>query len=100
MVEIKIERYRRIRGKILRLLIKWHPAPLNLEELHALLDDLGYSITREELESHLVYLEEPGYIKIEKRMTERIESKKIRILKKGIDINDGVGPEDVGIIRG
>ncbi len=100
MTEIKIERYRRIRGKILRLLIKWHPAPLNLEELHALLDDMGYPITKEELESHLVYLEEPGYIKIEKRMTEGMESKKIRILKKGIDVNDGLGSGDIGITRG
>ena len=98
MTEILKERYRRIRGMILRILIKWHPAPLELDEIHAFLDDLSYSITKEELCSHLAYLEEPGYIKIESRKADGVEIKKIKIMKKGMDIVDGFG-KDVGIIR-
>jgi hypothetical protein len=83
---------------ILRILIKWHPAPLEVDEIHVFLDDLRYSITKEELSSHLSYLEEPGYIKIENRKADGIEIKKIKIMKKGIDIVDGFS-NDVGIIR-
>lgn len=96
MTDIQKERYRKVRGNILRVLIKWHPAPLDINEIHIFLDDLGYSITKEELESHLAYLEEPGYIRIEKRKAEGIEAKKIRILKKGIDIIDKF-EEDIGV---
>lgn len=97
MTEIQKERYRKIRGRILQILIKWHPAPLDFTEIHVFLDDLGYSITREELESHLAYLEEPGYIRIEKRKAEGIKVQKVRIMKKGIDIVDGFGDPDIGI---
>jgi repressor of nif and glnA expression len=96
MTEIQKERYRKIRGNILRVLIKWHPAPLDSKEIHVFLDDLGYSITKEELESHLSYLEEPGYIQIEKRKAEGFEIRKIRIMKKGIDIIDKF-TSDIGI---
>ena len=96
MTEIQKERYRKIRGNILRVLIKWHPAPLDANEIHIFLDALGYSITKEELQSHLAYLEEPGYIQIEKRKSEGIEVQKIRIMKKGIDIIDKFA-NDIGI---
>ncbi len=88
MTEIQKERYRKIRGTILRVLIKWHPAPLDSNEIHVFLDDLGYPITKEGLESHLAYLKEPGYIQIEERKAEGIEIQKVRIMKKGIDIID------------
>ena len=96
MTEIQKERYRKIRGNILRVLVKWHPAPLNSKEIHIFLDDLGYPITKEELESHLAYLEEAGYIRMEKRKTEGFEVWKVGITKKGIDIIDKFA-SDIGI---
>lgn len=96
MTEIQKERYRKIRGNILRILVKWHPAPLEISEIHIFLDALGYSITKEELGSHLSYLEEPGYILMEKRKAEGIEIKKVRILKKGIDVIDRF-VNDIGV---
>ena len=96
MTEIQKERYRKIRGHILRVLVKWHPAPLDIDEILIFLDALGYPITREELESHVAYLEEPGYIRIEKRKVEGINVQKVRISKKGIDIIDKFVP-DIGV---
>jgi hypothetical protein len=60
MPEAKKERYRRIRGAILKLLAHEHPGAIDVKVLHFLLDDLRYTITEEELESHLVCLEEKG----------------------------------------
>jgi repressor of nif and glnA expression len=96
MTEIQKERYRKTRGNTLRILVKWHPAPLSCNEIHVFLDALGYSITREELESHLAYLEEAGYIRMEKRKAEGVEAQRVWITKKGIDIIDKFA-NDVGV---
>ncbi len=96
MSEIKKERYRRIRGLILKFLAHQHPGPLDIKEIHALLDDSGYSITEEELRSHLEYLSEGEMIQTEKRKTGGLTVEMIRIRRNGLNILDGF-MKDVGI---
>jgi hypothetical protein len=97
-VEAKKERYRRIRGIILKLLAHEHPGPIDLVNLHRLLDDLRYAMTEEELQSHLVYLEEKGCIRFERRKTTGVEIVMVIITADGLDVLDQFpGHECVGI---
>ena len=105
MLEPKKERYRRIRGAILKLLAYEHgesldenPGTLDIKVLHFSLDNLGYTITEEELRSHLYYLEnkKPPLVKLEKRKTGKVEIVMISITPDGLDVLDGFKP-DAGI---
>ncbi|MDI6615652.1 MAG: hypothetical protein QME27_02975 [Syntrophaceae bacterium] len=95
MTDAKKERYRRIRGAILKLLAKAHKKPIDFVVLQFLLDDLGYTITEEELDSHLAYLADPQKecVRIERRKTTGIEIKFIFITKMGLDVLDGFEPD-------
>lgn len=95
MSEAKKERYRRIRGAILKFLAHEHPAPLDFKVLQFLLDDIGYTITEEELDSHLVYLADPQKecVRMERRTTTGVEIKLIFITKIGLDVLDGFEPD-------
>lgn len=89
MIEAKKERYRRIRGAILKLLAHEHPGTIDVKVLHFLLDDLRYTITEEELESHLVYLLEKGCIRLEKRRSTGVKLEMAVITSAGLDVLDG-----------
>jgi len=97
MAETKKERYRRVRGTILKFLAHQHPGPLEFKEMHFLLDDMSYTITDDELRSHLSYLQEGNLISIDKRKTGGIEFEMIRVTRNGLNILDGFGPKDNGI---
>lgn len=88
-MEAKKERYRRVRGSILKLLAHEHPGPIDFVVLHRLLDDLRYSMTEEELMSHLAYLDEKGCVKIVRRKTTGLEIIMATITAQGLDILDG-----------
>ena len=96
MAEAKKERYRRIRGTILKLLAHVHPGPLDIKVLHFLLDDLGYPITEEELESHIAYLEDKKFAKRELRKTSGVKIEMIKISADGLNLLDGF-TDDVGV---
>jgi hypothetical protein len=96
MPEAKKERYRRIRGAILKLLAYEHPKWIDQKVLYFLLDDLSMTISEEEFESHLAYLEERGLVKIEKRKAGKVGVSMILISSEGLDVLDGFKP-DVGI---
>jgi hypothetical protein len=94
----KKEKYRRVRGAILKLLAYEHPGPLDIKVLHFSLDNLGYTITEEELMSHIRYLEEkkPSLVKLEKRKTGKVKIEMVLITPDGLDVLDGF-KSDVGI---
>jgi DNA-binding transcriptional ArsR family regulator len=96
MAETKKERYRRVRGAILKLLAHQHPGPLDIREIHFLLDDLRLTIREEELRSHLFYLEERGLIKSDERKSGGIRVEMIRITADGLNILDGFA-RDIGV---
>ena len=95
-MKTKVERYKRIRGLILKLLAHEHPGPIDIKVLHALLDDLYYTIKNEELRSHLVYLEMKGFITEEKRESGKVLIEMVLITPTGLDLLDGL-IEDVGV---
>jgi DNA-binding HxlR family transcriptional regulator len=95
-MDVKRERYKRIRGAILKLLAHEHPGPIDFAVLHRLLDDLRFTMTEEELTSHLVYLEEKGCVKIDKRATSGVEIVMATITADGLDVLDSFRP-DCGI---
>ena len=76
---------------ILKLLACEHPGSIDLKVLHFSLDNLGYTITEEEMRSHLDYLEKkkPGLIKVEKRKTGRVELEIATVTPDGLDVLDG-----------
>lgn len=94
----KKERYRRVRGVILKLLAYEHPGSLDLKILHFSLDNLGYTIPEEELRSHLDYLEKKKVplVKLEKRKTGKIEIEMVVITPDGLDVLDEF-KQDVGV---
>ena len=94
----KKERYRRVRGVILKLLAYEHPGSLDLKVLHFSLDNLGYTIPEEELRSHIDYLvkKKPPLVQLEKRKTGRVEIEMVLITSAGLDVLDGF-VEDVGV---
>ena len=91
MTDAKKERYRRIRGAILKLLAHEHPGSIDLKVLHFLLDDLKFTMTEEELDSHLAYLAEPPgeCIRIDGRKSTGVEIKMVTITRKGLNVLDG-----------
>jgi hypothetical protein len=89
-VEPKTERYRRIRGAILKLLAAEHPGAIDLIVLRTLLDRLGYPTTQEEAMSHCVYLEEYKLIRIEQRKAGKIKIVMMVITGQGLDVLDEI----------
>ncbi|MFB3926898.1 MAG: hypothetical protein ACE14T_12680 [Syntrophales bacterium] len=89
MSEAKKERYRRIRGAILKLLAHEHPGTIDVKVLHFLLDDLRFTMTEEEMKSHLVYLEEKGCVRLEKRKSTGVTIEMAVITSAGLDVLDG-----------
>jgi len=96
MAEAKKERYRRIRGAILKLLAQEHPGSVDLKVLHFLLDHLNLTITEEECAGHVDYLEKKGFLKTEKRRSGKIELAMAVITPEGLDLLDGCN-SDVGV---
>lgn len=95
-MEAKKERYRRIRGAILKLLAHEHPGAIDMKVLHFLLDDLRYTITEEELESHVTYLSGKGYVVRESRESTGVRLEMATITPSGLDVLDGF-EADVGV---
>ena len=89
----KVEKYRRTRGAILKLLAFEHPGSIDQIVLHRLLDDLNITITFEELKSHIAYLEEKHCIRIDRRKIGRVELTMITICANGLDALDGIHTE-------
>jgi hypothetical protein len=94
----KKEKYRQIRGYILKILAHEHPRPIDYKVLHFALDDLGFTITDEECQSHLSYLVEKKLIRLEMREFGDIQIKMAIIAVEGLDLLNGFTKEkDLGI---
>jgi hypothetical protein len=87
-MEVKKERYKRIRGAILKLLAYEHPGSIDFKVLHFLLDDLRYTITEEECLSHVHYLFDKGLVKKDTRKTSGVELIMVSITSRGLDLID------------
>jgi repressor of nif and glnA expression len=83
------ERYKRIRGAILKLLAYQHPGAVDFKVLHYLLDDLGYTISEQECESHVCYLAEKSLVNKNKRKSGGITIYMVTVTPRGLDVLDG-----------
>jgi hypothetical protein len=86
----------RDRGSVLKLLAYQHPAPLEMKEIHSLLDHLRLTITDEEMRSHVCYLKEKGFLTVEERKAGGLQVEMVRITAVGLDVLDRFR-EDVGV---
>jgi len=89
MDKIKKERFRKIRGLILYLLVKYYPAPIDHYEILCFLDDLRYTITEEELIFHLAYLKERNFIRMETRGAGEMRRELVSSTANGVEARDG-----------
>lgn len=95
-MEAKRERFKRIRGAVLKLLAHEHPGAVDAKVLHCLLDDLRYTITEEEFSSHLKYLGDKGFVVRETRKNAAVEIEFYLITPEGLDVLDGF-KADIGV---
>jgi hypothetical protein len=88
-MEPKKEKYKRIRGAILKLLAHQHPGAIDFKVLHYLLDDLRYTISGEECSSHICYLAQKGLVNKEMRSSGGVDITMVTISPRGLDVLDG-----------
>lgn len=85
----------RIRGLILELL-KAGEGTRELSDLQSNLYTFGYAMLAKEIMPELRYLQDAGYVRIEKKYGGRIIE--ISITKKGDDLVNCIVDEDVGVL--
>lgn len=95
-MDTRTERFKRIRGAMLKMLAKEHPGSVDHQVLTALIEELGFDIDEKECQGHVEYLAEKGYAKKEKRKAGGIEIILVTISAKGLDLLDNL-TEDVGV---
>ncbi len=95
-MDVKREKYRRIRGAMLKFLAKAHPGTIDSRVLYYLLDDVRYTMTEDEFLSHVIYLSELGYMRIERREATGVEVTMYVITPQGLNLLDGF-VADVGV---
>ena len=88
-----------IRGKILYYLALIYPQAATLPLLQGELDLFGYPLLMDELNFHLAYLAEKGFVSLESVSgpSARRKVTLVKITAKGIDYYDGRLPADDGV---
>ena len=89
-----------IRGWILKTIEYAYPDGAGEQLIAITLDDLGFNNSPGELETHLVYLEDKGYITRQKVSDRAIALQRniARLTTKGVDLLEGNIGDDPGII--
>ncbi|MBI4822651.1 MAG: hypothetical protein HY805_00245 [Nitrospirae bacterium] len=80
---------RRIRIALLNLLKTEYPGALDLKAIRFALDNLGYPMLEGALEAHLRYLEEKGYVSLERKKGFGFDIAFAELTAKGWDLIDG-----------
>lgn len=83
------EKNKRIRVVALELLKTEYPGSLDLRCLQFSLDNLGYPLPEETISAHLRYLEEKGYIHLEKKKGYGFQIAFACLTATGWDLLDG-----------
>lgn len=88
-----------IRGKILFYLALVYPHSTSLPLLQGELDIFGYPVPMEDINFHVAYLAEKGFVGVERirASIRRIPVTLVTITAKGIDYHDGRLPLDDGV---
>ncbi len=88
-----------VRGKILSYLALIYPGAAPLPLLQGELDIFGYPVLIEELNFHVAYLAEKGFLSVNKTRGPKTERDitLVKITAQGIDYHDGRLPADEGV---
>jgi hypothetical protein len=88
-----------VRGKILSYLALIYPKPAMPSLLQGELDIFGYPVAMEELDFHVAYLAEKGFLSLTKQRGPKSarEITLVRITALGIDYHDGRLAHDEGV---
>ena len=89
MRTIGAEKNRRIRIAVLELLKTEYPGALDMKVLQFSLDNLGYPMPEDALAAHLKYLEEKGYVHLERKKGYGFEIAFASLSADGWDLLDG-----------
>jgi len=81
---------KRIRIALLNLLKTEYPGALDLKALQFAMDNLGYPMPGGMLEAHLRYLEEKGYVHLQRRKGFGFEIAFASLTASGWDLLDGL----------
>lgn len=81
-------KHRRIRTALLKLLRTEYPGALDLKALQFALDNLGYPMPEGDLDAHLKYLEEKGYVHLKKHKGFGVEISFASLSAAGWDLLD------------
>ncbi len=90
---------RRTRIALLELLSTEYPGALDLRALRFALDSLGYPLPEGMVEAHLRYLEEKGFVRLEKRKGFGFSIAFASLTAQGWDLLDGF-QSDQGVDAG
>ena len=96
MMDAKKEKYRRIRGAILKVLADAHPGAMDSKVLYYLLRDVRYTMTEDEFLSHTVYLAELNCLRKEEPSAGGVTLTMYVITPQGLNFLDGFAA-DVGV---
>ena len=88
-----------IRGKILYYLSLVYPHPTSLSMLQGELDIFGIPVPMDEMDYHVAYLSEKGFVALEqgRGSVGGRNVKLVTITARGIDYRDGRLPSDEGV---
>ncbi len=89
MVDLRSETHRRIRGQILRLLKDHHPNFIDVVTLQGALDNIGYPVPRDTLNSYLAYLEEIDAVRLREKAFGKMKTHQVTIKARGFKLLDG-----------
>ena len=87
------------RGCILQILMVRYPDPISFSRLYVQLIGQGQEATERDLRFHLYYLQQKGYVMLEKLSAGRaeIEMQTVRLSARGVDLLDRRIDADPGI---
>lgn len=91
---------KKIRGWIVRILIRAYPAGLDGKSIYKQLHDLGYSVSRRDLDANMAYVLEDGFV-TERQFgeigyEELLNNKIYKLTTKGVDLAEGT-TSDYGV---
>lgn len=88
---------REIRGRIMKILKLNYPHQTGDRLISDILTDGQYQCSPSEVEAHLVYLKEKGYIELEKMECLGVARTLAKLVPKGIDLIERNIPLDAGV---
>lgn len=95
---VKVDGYKnkRIRIAILKALKAEYPGSIDIKVLQFYMETYGYPLLEEDLQAHLSYLKEKGYLSVNRKKGRGFDIMHVTMTALGWDLYDGI-EQDKGI---